>query len=221
MGTADRIERERHEKRARILEAARTLFVERGIDSVTLREIAQRIDYSTTAIYVHFKDKAALVEAMVNEDFAVFARGLEAAARITDPLARLKALHSSYIEFALEMPHHYQLLFMTPAKQQVRAVKDTDQLPSSPAGIEGYRVLHMTVEECVAAGHFRDPFSDVDGTTQVIWANVHGLVSLLITMESHAHFHWRSRTTLAKLSYDMVMGGLLKAPASRDTKKKR
>ena len=182
MGTADRIERERAEKRARILDAARELFVERGVEAVTLREVAQRIEYSTTAIYVHFEDKAALLDALVTEDFARFASGLEAAARIVDPVARLGVLHDAYVSFAFQLPRHYQLLFMTPAKEE-----STKQHPDGPAGVDGYRVLLAAVTECIAQGRFRASLTDPHQVAQVIWANVHGLVSLRI---SKPNFPW-------------------------------
>jgi AcrR family transcriptional regulator len=209
MGTADRIERERLEKRARILEAARELFLDRGIEAVTLREIAQKIEYSTTAIYVHFKDKAALVDAMVKEDFAVFAGSLERAAHVADPVERLGALHDAYVAFALELPRHYQLLFLTPAKRVASSHREAE----SPAGIEGYRVLLSTVAECIATGRFRPELTDAPEVAQILWANVHGLVSLLIVMGGHESFHWRSRDRLAKASYAIALDGLLRDPA--------
>ena len=215
MGTADRIERERLEKRARILDAARELFVERGVEAVTLREIAQRIEYSTTAIYVQFKDKAALVEAMVNEDFAKFASGLEKTARIVDPVERLGALHDAYIQFALSLPRHYQLLFLTPPHHQ----QDTKQT-GDPAGIDGYRVLLATITECIAQGRLHPRFGNPDAVAQVVWANVHGLVSLLIVMGSHAQFRWRSRSELSRTSYEMMVHGLLRTEEVSKGRKK-
>jgi hypothetical protein len=181
MGTADRIERERFEKRARILDAARQLFVERGVEAVTLREVAQRI-----------------------EDFAAFASGLEAAARVVDPVERLGVLHDAYVDFAFRMPRHYQLLFMTPAKAEATTAAQ------DPAGVDGYRVLLATVSECIRAGRFRAALTDPHEVAQVVWANVHGLVSLLIVMGSHPHFDWRSRPALSRMSLRVTLGGLLR-----------
>ena len=204
MGTAERIERERRVKRSRILDAARDLFVERGVEAVTLREIAQRIEYSTTAIYMQFADKAALVEAMVTEDFAAFAAGLEATAAIADPVQRIRAMHVAYVDFALAWPRHYQLLFLTPPA--TGAGKHADD----PAGIEGYRVLFAAVEECIRTGRFRSAIVDPHATAQVVWASVHGLVSLLIVQGSHAQFRWRSRDVLGRASLDVTLTGLLR-----------
>lgn len=215
MGTHERIERERQEKRTRILDAARELFLERGVEAVTLREVAQKIEYSTTAIYVQFADKAALVEAMVNEDFAKFASGLEAVAKIADPVDRLGALQDAYIDFALKMPRHYQLLFLTPAQPHHSKLEAT-----SPAGIEGYRVLRETVDECIRTDRFREGLTDADAVAQVIWGTVHGLVSLLIVQGHHAPFHWRTPAVLDRTLLDITMHGVLREPPKKPRRKR-
>lgn len=216
MGTQERIERERLEKRARILDAARELFLERGVEAVTLREVAQKIEYSTTAIYVQFADKAALLEAMVTEDFAKFAAGLEAVAKVPDPVDRLAALQDAYIGFALKMPRHYQLLFLTPATKE-----HAMEAHSSPAGIDGYRVLRMTIDECIRTDRFRDGLTDADAIAQVIWGTVHGLVSLLIVQGNHAAFHWRTPAVLDRTLLDITLHGLLREPPKKPRARRR
>lgn len=162
---------------------SRALFIERGVEAVTLRQIAQKIEYSTTAIYVQFADKAALVDAMLQEDFARFARGLDAAAAVEDPVDRLGVLYESYVEFALGMPHHYQLLFLTPPMAKHK------RSHASPAGIAGYRVLLATIDECIRTKRLRPELDDPDAVAQVVWATVHGLVSLQIVLGTQAAFH--------------------------------
>jgi AcrR family transcriptional regulator len=208
MGSADRIEREKQQKRARILDAARELFIERGVEAVTLREIAQKIEYSTTAIYVQFADKAALVDAMLQEDFGRFSKGLEAAAAVEDPVERLGVLHEAYIDFALRMPHHYRLLFLTPPMEAKHKREQT-----SPAGIEGYRVLLATLDECMRTKRLRSDLDDPDAVAQIVWGTVHGLVSLQIVLGAHVAFHWRDRATLSRQCFEIVVHGLLRDPA--------
>lgn len=204
MGSADRIERERLAKRARILDAARELFVERGVEAVTLREIAQRIEYSTTAIYVQFKDKQDLVAQMVDEDFAVFTAALERNAAIADPLARLDAIGGAYLEFALSMPRHYQLLFMTP--------RPHDRPGPPPSDVGGYGLLVRTVGECIARGLFRPDLTDPDSLAVAVWSAVHGVVSLLIVFGDAQHFAWRDPQLLFDLGVRSLVRGLLRDP---------
>lgn len=209
MSTADRHERERRAKRALIIDAARELFAERGIEAVTLREVAQRIEHSTTAIYVHFKDKQDLVDQMVRQDFAAFNEALTTAAATLDPLARLGELGDAYVRFALSMPRHYQLLFMTPAQATAEHAEE-----DSLQGSEGYTLLHTTVGACIAAGLFRPELTDNDGIAQAIWACVHGLVSLLIVMGDVHQFAWRSPARLVELSLGSMVRGMLRDPAA-------
>jgi AcrR family transcriptional regulator len=216
MGTADRIERERQAKRARIIEAARELFVERGVEAVTLREVAQKIEYSTTAIYVHFADKQALLEALVREDFAVFDAALGSRRAIADPVERLTALGEAYVEFALTMPHHYRLLFMTPNSKQPH------QMANPLPGLNGFDLLVSTVADCIAAKRFRRELTDARGIAQALWSAVHGLVSLLIVMGNVPHFEWRSRAQLLELGVgSMVRGMLAEPPAAKPKPKPR
>ena len=208
MGTADRQERDRLAKRTRILDAARELFVERGVEAVTLREIAQRIEYSTTAIYVQFKDKQDLVTQMVQEDFAAFATALTKVAAVADPVDRLSSLGDAYVEFALTMPRHYQLLFMTPAKHEHPA-----ETGGGVPGIDGYNLLLRTVIECIETKRFRAELTDPSGCAQAIWATVHGLVSLLIIMGEAPEFAWRSADELVEIGLGSLMRGMLAAAA--------
>ncbi len=209
MSTADRIERERLAKRTLILDAARDLFVERGIEAVTLREIAQRIEYSTTAIYVQFKDKQDLVEQMVREDFGKFANALQRAASVPDAVDRLEKLGHEYINFALTMPRHYQLLFMTPMRKPVApAHVDAD---SPDEGIAGYHLLLHTVEEIMTAGRFRAELTDAQALAQIIWAGVHGLVSVMIVAGHVAEFAWRPHDELTSIWFDSMMRGMLRS----------
>jgi AcrR family transcriptional regulator len=179
MSSSERIERERLAKRNKILDAARELFVERGVEAVTLREIAQRIEYSTTAIYVQFKDKQELVEHMVREDFAKFASALLRAANVVDPVERLQRIGDEYMTFALSMPRHYQLLFMTPMKKKPSHGAPALE-PNQLNGIQGYRLLHRTVQEIMDAKRFFPEHTDSAALAQIIWAGIHGLVSLHI-----------------------------------------
>src|SRR6476659_4536510 len=114
MGSTERREREREEIRARILDAARELFISEGYDAVTMRKIAQRIEYTPTAIYFHFKDKAALLRELCGVDFLALQKKLLGLEKVNDPIEKLQRLGQAYIEFALEHPNHYRLMFMTP-----------------------------------------------------------------------------------------------------------
>ena len=115
MGTVERREREKKALREDILDAARDLFVEQGYENVSMRKIADRIEYSPTAIYLHFKDKSSLLTSICDETFLKLSAALEGitARGKSDPVELLKKGLHAYVDFGLAHPNHYQLTFLT------------------------------------------------------------------------------------------------------------
>src|SRR5918912_2842330 len=110
MGPTTRREREREALRQIIMDAARELFVEEGFENVSMRRIAEKIEYSPTTIYLYFEDKAALLFAICEETFAKLARKLETIIKqAEDPVEALKKGCRAYIEFGLKYPNHYRV----------------------------------------------------------------------------------------------------------------
>ncbi|HET8796845.1 MAG TPA: TetR/AcrR family transcriptional regulator, partial [Thermoanaerobaculia bacterium] len=152
MGPRERREREREEIRTRILDAARELFAHEGVDAVTMRRIAERIEYSPTAIYFHFRDKETLLNELCDSDFRAFAHGFVEIAKIADPVERLRAAGKSYVEFGLSNPSHYRLMFMTP--KQAEGNLEHKGNPEEDA----YAFLKGIVGELAAAGRLREGY---------------------------------------------------------------
>jgi AcrR family transcriptional regulator len=177
MGIAERRTRHKESLRNEILEAARALFVEEGYDAVSMRKVAQRIEYSPTTIYLHFKDKGELFQAICEEMFAKLSRKLEeqakkrAAEPNPDPAAGLREGLRIYAKFALKNPEHYTVTFMLP-RNNVVPFEDT-------AGQEAFGYLRGGVTGCVEAGVFPKDL-DIEAASQSLWAAVHGVVALLI-----------------------------------------
>src|SRR5688572_92572 len=106
MGPKERRQRERDDTRGRIMDAARELFVSEGYEGVSMRRIAEMVEYSPTAIYFHFKDKDALVRELCDCDFLALAEQFTGAAQIENPIERLKATGLAYAAFGIEHPNH-------------------------------------------------------------------------------------------------------------------
>src|SRR5438067_11335330 len=90
------------------------LFVHHGYEAVTMRQIAKKIEYTPTAIYFHFKDKEELLKELCGQDFLKLAGVFQDLGKVRDPLQRLYQLGLAYMDFGLEFPNHYRLMFMTP-----------------------------------------------------------------------------------------------------------
>jgi AcrR family transcriptional regulator len=173
MGITERREREREEVRRKILDAARDLFMTEGYEHVTMRRIAEAIEYSPTAIYLHFEDKEDLVLALCRQDFGRLLAAMEKETPPADPIECLRELGRAYARFGLENPNHYRFMFLSPMKPEHKAE------PTDP-GHQSYEVLRAAVTRAMERGALRP--ADPDTVAQVLWASIHGTVALLITM---------------------------------------
>ena len=204
MGTKERRERERAETRARILDAAREMFATQGIGAVTMRAIAERIEYTPTAIYHHFKDKDALIIELCHADFRLLGNELYRAARIDDPIERLRRIGAAYLEFALTHPHHYHVMFMTrtPAHDHHGIEKNNPEE-------DAYGFLVQTVADGIAAGRFRPEFTDAHELAQIHWCGLHGVVSLHLAKESDEWITWRDARATAETMIEVLVRGTI------------
>ena len=209
MGTQERRERERQELRTKILDAACELFATEGYDAVTMRKIAEKIEYSATAIYQHFADKDTLVAELCRHDFRSFATHFGRAAAVEDPVLRLCASGRAYFDFAAEYPQHYRLMFMAGHPD----VSPEEGERDDPA-MNAYVFLRATVEEAIQKGLFRPEFSDPELASQTIWAAVHGVAALQIAFgHGHDWVDWRPLRQRQELMLDTILLAVLKNPA--------
>jgi AcrR family transcriptional regulator len=201
MGVRERRAREKRFLRQEILDAASELFVKEGFENVSMRRIADRIEYSPTTIYLYFKDKAELLESICQETFSKL---IERLSKILeqpgDPIERLKRGLLAYVEFGLQNPHHYRSTFMTPLPDEVDHQK---YVKPEAAGIQAFDFLRRSVYDCIAAGKFK--VKDAELASQTLWAGIHGVTSLLIT---HAHFPWVGKEKVIRGMLDTLVAGL-------------
>jgi AcrR family transcriptional regulator len=179
MGIQERRERERQELRTKILDAARELFSERGYESVTMRELAKKIEYSPTVLYGHFADKDTLLRELCQQDFSAFAARFVELMQVRDPIERLCRAGFVYFDFAVSRPQQYRLMFMTP-HPVVAPEEGERESPSRNA----YVFLRASVAEAIALGKARPELTDPDLVAQTIWGCVHGFSALEITLAS-------------------------------------
>lgn len=213
MGPSERRQREREEIRTRILDAARELFISEGYDAVTMRRIAERIEYSPTAIYFHFKDKEALMGELCAVDFYTLAMQFTKIAKVEDPVERLRRIGHAYAEFAAEYPNHYRLMFMTPhppgdIPDEVMQRRDNPEE-------DAYAFLKSTVEQAIKEKRLRPEHSDVELVSQTMWAGVHGVVSLSIAKECDPWVQWRPIRKRVTTMIDILIEGLAKPKRSK------
>jgi AcrR family transcriptional regulator len=200
-------EAERQQLRTLILDAARELFATRGVDAVTMREIAKKIGYSSTAIYLHFNDKDSLIRELCDTDFLALASNLNQILAIEHPVERMVALGQSYAEFALTHPNHYRIMFMS---QRPSCSPEDSKVPQGSAEHDAYAQLKLVVQDVYAQGLFREDLQDADLIAQTIWAGIHGVCSLEIAMSNDAWVNWSDIQARLNSMQQMMLHGLIK-----------
>jgi AcrR family transcriptional regulator len=204
MGIVERREREKLEVRTKILDAARELFAREGYGAVTMRRIADAIEYSPTAIYLHFRDKETLVRELCEEDFASLARAFQRIAKEPDPLERLRKIGMAYVDFGVEKPNHYRLMFMSTRHEPV----EMEGLEKGNPEEDAYAFLVATVAEAISKGSLKPELRDAHVVAQAAWAGVHGVISLHLAKEGDPWVEWRPVKKTAALVVDSMIDGL-------------
>jgi len=204
MGVHDRRARQKQLVRQQILDAARELLIREGYDSLSMRRVAERIDYSPTAIYLHFKDKQELVFSLCEETFAKLVRELETLARdYPDPLIRLRKGLERYIAFGLKNPNHYIPAFVLPPPPDLDAKRLQSMHDPQSNGMRALATLRDTIADGVKAKKLRKVNPEV--AARAAWAAIHGVTSLLIT---YPDFPWGDREAVVAGVVDALVEGL-------------
>ena len=211
LASFERREAERADTRAKILEAARAMFVQQGYEATTMRGIADAIAYTPTALYHHFANKQALVAELCRMDFDGLARHFTACNLIADPLERIRQIGLLYLQFAVQYPNHYQFMFMTALPDNVDYHTENAGNPERDA----YALLVLSCRQAIDQDRVRPEFKDPDELAQILWAALHGLISLRITKHD-PWVPWRDLEHSARHAIDILTTGIMRtetAPA--------
>jgi AcrR family transcriptional regulator len=181
MGSKERREREKESLRQEILDAARELFAEQGYESVTMRKIAEKIEYSPTTIYLYFSDKDELLFSLCQETFSKLVKYIEhiEAQGSSDPVEKVKLGLRAYVDFGLKHPNHYKVTFM----QSMRPRGGDLHEDKESMGHRAFEQLASLVDRCVKEGRFAQ--EDAKLISGSLWASAHGITSLLISNQVH------------------------------------
>jgi AcrR family transcriptional regulator len=209
----DRRAREKTAVQDKILNAARELFIKEGYESVSLRKIAEAIEYTPPALYTHFADKADLLRALCRRDFGALSEAsISSAIHLTDPIARIIAIGHTYIRFAVDHPHHYRFMFMTRHPAEVEPEAEDLAMKDKPE-CDGYAFLRQAAADAIALNLLRPEYTDHELCAQVLWAGVHGLASLEITMGDDPWINWTPLDARARAMSSALLRGMLLDPA--------
>ena len=183
MGISERKKREKAKMQKLILETANALFLKGGLENISIRKIADSIEYSPATLYLYFKDKDEIINNLRDKSTNDFIKKLEEYSFIKDYFGRLKNLSNSWIDFAISQPDKYSLLFLNNRKISEDKIYQYIQ-PIILQSISDNRIQRMPVEE---------------GVTIVI-SFLHGLALLMISKK----FDLRSKAELKEYAENII-----------------
>jgi AcrR family transcriptional regulator len=176
MGIKERQERERQAVRDAILQAARDLFTTEGYRNVSMRKIAERIEYSPAAIYSYFAGKDDIFFALAEEGFRLLVQyGQTARKEGGEPLDGLRHSLWAFYEFSKDHPEYFELMFMD---------RSVPSLSQDFERFEFFRETSARAEADIRACIDRGLFSrglDPAATLHVLWVGVLGVATIGLT----------------------------------------
>ncbi|MBR9997711.1 MAG: TetR/AcrR family transcriptional regulator [Cyclobacteriaceae bacterium] len=182
MGVQERKQREKAAMQQLILETANSLFEQKGIDHISIRNIARAIEYSPATIYLYFKDKNEILYYLTDTFIREFEMKLREFNFIKDHFSRLKNISQSWLEYAINNPQKYQMIFTSNGKLQENKL---------------YIYLNESVLECVHANQLqRMPASEAGA---IIISFLHGMSVLVINKKFNIQAKSELRDHLGEL----------------------
>ena len=184
--------------RERLCDAAEKLFADKGLEAVTLRHLASALGVSPMTPYRYFADKDAILAAVRARAFNRHADALEAAYRDTDgdAGARAEATRRAYIDFALENPEAYKLMF------DVRQTSADDYPELVRASSRSRRTMTQHLRVLRDIGRFE---GDIETAGHIYWAGLHGAAMLQLSgmLPPHLNAQALSEAIVAALDRSM------------------
>lgn len=156
--------------RRKILEQARSLLLAEGYAQVSMRKIANAVGCTPTSIYLYFDSKDVLFHSLIEEGMIRLHEQLETVVSLfPDPEDRFRRLCRGYLEFGLENPEFYEIMFLLHPEQMMRY--PTDKYRKARRNLQFFA-------DAIAASRCDDPDRDPILSATVVWSLLHGAISL-------------------------------------------
>lgn len=174
MGISERKAREKEKLRESIIAAALEMFIDQGYEKVSIRKIAEMIEYSPATIYLYFKNKDELMFFVQQQAFTQFFELLAPVLEHQDPMEQLLDLGRRYLDFGINNPELYDLMFMLQDPMNASEVQDEGW----ECGYETFHLLEVIVMNCQKEGYYHGRDSHL--VSVELWSLVHGMMSLFL-----------------------------------------
>jgi AcrR family transcriptional regulator len=189
-----------HLRRSEILEAAQRIFYEFGYEGATVRKIAEQVGVSSTAIYLHFPDKRAMLTEIAAEAIGMLlAEAQQIAVQPVDAKERARRILQAYVRFALDHQSAYMVVF-SDAQREISKGEDV-----ALSVFRAYFLVFVGIlTELAKAGRLHGVRPNLVGMT--MWAGCHGVSTLLITRH---RFEAATAEELCDTTIDTLLAGAI------------
>ncbi|MBN1971477.1 MAG: TetR/AcrR family transcriptional regulator [Candidatus Delongbacteria bacterium] len=195
MSIAERKELEKINLKSKILEEAKNIFKEEGYDKISIRNIASRINYSPTTIYLYFKNKDDLLKTIIREYYEKLRDEINSIIdEKKDPLYTLIKILKAYIYNAIDPNSNYLIVLKN---HKLVSVKKSGQ------SYKGFESLERVIEVCMKKKLLKE--NDPRLLSQSLWMNNNGIINLLLT---EPDYPWVDKDTLINHCVDTFINGL-------------
>lgn len=197
---------QREVAKQRIAAATLAIYHEGGLKAITMRAIASRLGVAPSWLYLYYRNRMDLIDAMWRDTAGEMRAGFYAAAEAhADPIARLRSVLTYYVDFALANPDMFKAAFLTVLRE--------DQLPD-PLPPSAMIPFHALLRDAIAeAQQGRRATVDPDLGAQVIWASIHGCIAIVRNLP---RFRFAPPEQLAAKALDLIIEGLGLSPSKVD-----
>jgi AcrR family transcriptional regulator len=173
-------ESDREDIRALVLEKAKRLFLDIGYKKLTIRRLAQEIGYTVGTIYLYYRNKDEILYELHNEGFRLLYEYKQRVV-VDEAVDAIERLHNGgrvYIDFALENPDYYELMFNMPEPKHFMDLQAVRSGVVDDYAMRSFNFLRESIRLCMEEGYLKG--YDADTAAFMFWSFVHGLVSLII-----------------------------------------
>jgi AcrR family transcriptional regulator len=180
MGSSERKERQKAQLQQQILNAAREITIRDGFAALTMRKIADAIEYAPGTIYLYFENRDQIAIQLCRQGYQELLECLQPTATIADSRDRLRAIASAYINFGLTNTATYRLIFMEDPKFTNAALAEVPIDSSDGAGMRSFQLLVTIFDDMKAERHLSID-ADSARLAEIFWTSLHGILSLKLT----------------------------------------
>jgi AcrR family transcriptional regulator len=201
MGTKERREREKKDLRQKILDAALHIITDEGFAAMSMRKLAERIEYSPASIYLHFRNREQIAQELSEVGFAKLLTYLSEAVEGRETVEAFQAACRAYVNFGLENPETYRLIFLGDSAYVKAAF--AEKKDDNAAG-QAYQVLVDLAERLKREGFDGGDAGSI-AVADTVWSALHGIVSLKVWCDG---FPMTPAEELIRLTTQTLLQGL-------------